>query len=190
VRLYAEIKKRGWQDDIRMILQVHDEILFEIRETFPLDQAIESIRDCMEIKVQDFCPIRVEMEFGYCWGDLFSLDKFLSRFGARVNVGGIETLSLGGAGIEGTLGAMMKQLSDFQYPCVMISTDEIDDVQAKFLTAITRAFPGKAKVYVRYQGRYMELPNEVTPSDDFTGKLRRGFRNGKIEIFDSSGSVA
>jgi DNA polymerase I len=190
VRLFTRISSLGLQDDIRMILQVHDEILFEVRETFPLDQVIELVRDCMEIKIPNFCPVKVEMELGYCWGDLFSLDNFLKRFGARINTGAMASDQFGGQGIEGVLGAMMRQLRDFQYPCVLLSVEAIDDVQAKFLTAITRAFPGKSVVYVQYQGRYLELPNAVTTSDVFVEKLQRGFKTGKIELFDGSGAKA
>src|SRR4029077_1558175 len=53
---------------IQMLLQVHDEILFQIGEEVPIDEAVNLIRSAMEVQIQGFVPIQADFSVGYSWG--------------------------------------------------------------------------------------------------------------------------
>ena len=72
-KLIAELKNRPY---IRPILQIHDELLFEVDEGHEAE-AIRVIRTAME--AQPFAefdiPIVAEGEHGYCFGKLKGLEE-------------------------------------------------------------------------------------------------------------------
>lgn len=55
--------------DAKMILQIHDELLFEIRAD-KVEEAKELIRDAMENVVQFAAPIKVDIDVGDNWGEI------------------------------------------------------------------------------------------------------------------------
>jgi DNA polymerase theta len=55
--------------DIRLILQIHDELLFEIRDDY-IDSTTRIIRDCMENCVKLKIPLQVKMKIGKDWGNM------------------------------------------------------------------------------------------------------------------------
>ncbi|MEK7608963.1 MAG: DNA polymerase, partial [Patescibacteria group bacterium] len=62
-------KKIGSKKDIKMILQVHDELVFEV-ESDAAKKYAPIIKEIMENVVQLAVPIAVEIEAGPNWGDL------------------------------------------------------------------------------------------------------------------------
>lgn len=67
VDLYRAISQQGLS--CRMILQIHDELLFEVKKTV-LPQALFLIRDKMENVIKLDIPIRVEIKVGKNWAQL------------------------------------------------------------------------------------------------------------------------
>lgn len=65
-------KKIGSQKDIKMILQVHDELVFEVRST-AVKKYAPIIKDIMENVIKLAVPIVVEVEVGSNWGSLKKL---------------------------------------------------------------------------------------------------------------------
>ena len=66
------LKKEGLVEDVRMLLQIHDELLFEVRPTV-VDQAIEKIVGVMESvypKNKNPIPLLASVERGKSWGSL------------------------------------------------------------------------------------------------------------------------
>lgn len=59
----------GHDDEIRMILQVHDELIFEVKED-KLDSYAKSIKDIMQNVLKLRVPIIVDQNTGNNWGDL------------------------------------------------------------------------------------------------------------------------
>jgi DNA polymerase-1 len=73
--LYEWIQKEKLQEDVKMILQVHDEIVFEIRET-RTDELVPQIIKIMESVFQESwknitpsVPIKVDSAIGKDWFD-------------------------------------------------------------------------------------------------------------------------
>ncbi len=64
----------NWKEDVRMIIQVHDELLFEIREK-KVAEISEEIRNIMKGKLKLKVPIVVDMEAGGDWGELEPIDE-------------------------------------------------------------------------------------------------------------------
>ncbi len=60
---------RAGNYDISMLLQVHDELVFEVSETIPIDVAVDVIREGMEVTPKGYVPIKAEFSVGYSWGD-------------------------------------------------------------------------------------------------------------------------
>ncbi len=64
----------GPDADVKMLLQVHDELVFEVKEALVPKVAVW-IRTLMEETVSLKVPIDVEVEVGKNWGDLESLEE-------------------------------------------------------------------------------------------------------------------
>lgn len=64
----------GPDADLKMLLQVHDELVFEVKESLA-DAAAVWIRNIMEETVTLKVPIDVEVEIGQSWGSLETFEK-------------------------------------------------------------------------------------------------------------------
>lgn len=67
IRIYSEIERSGL--DARVLLQVHDELLFEVAEAC-LDQARTMIKREMEAAAELLVPLRADLKWGPNWGAL------------------------------------------------------------------------------------------------------------------------
>src|SRR5689334_11084110 len=56
-------------DDCRAVLQIHDELLFEVRER-DLARVAAIVKDCMEGAVSLRVPLQVKLSSGAAWGSL------------------------------------------------------------------------------------------------------------------------
>lgn len=85
--IYKGVKKRGWQDRLKMVLTVHDEIVFEIHESI-MKEAVEFLCKTMVrnsgIKRQGWVvPLLVDVELGKNWKVPYDLKDL--RKGYTVN---------------------------------------------------------------------------------------------------------
>jgi DNA polymerase-1 len=71
IDISAELPRRGLR--ARMLLQVHDELLFEVPEA-ELDAAARLVMSLMESAVQLTVPLRAEAKWGRCWGEMAALE--------------------------------------------------------------------------------------------------------------------
>jgi len=55
--------------DIRLILQVHDELVFEVKKGFENDAAI-IVKEAMENVVKLRVPVKVDINIGHSWGEM------------------------------------------------------------------------------------------------------------------------
>jgi len=62
------------ENEVRMVLQVHDELLFELTEEKILELAAK-IKKTMEGIIKLDAPLKVDLEIGKNWGELEKLDK-------------------------------------------------------------------------------------------------------------------
>ncbi len=62
----------GHEDEIRMLLQVHDELVFEIKEG-QVEKWVKVIKDYMDSAVQLSVPVTCEAKAGPNWGDMEKL---------------------------------------------------------------------------------------------------------------------
>ena len=63
------IKKNNHQDDLKMLLQVHDELVFEVKQD-KADFFAKEIKKIMEEIIELKVPIEVDSRIGERWGDL------------------------------------------------------------------------------------------------------------------------
>lgn len=67
------IRKEGHEDDMRMILQVHDELVFEVKESL-VDEAVKHFKKIMETVLPESeahgVPIVAEANVGDNWGEM------------------------------------------------------------------------------------------------------------------------
>jgi DNA polymerase I-like protein with 3'-5' exonuclease and polymerase domains len=80
--IYRECKKRGWLDKVRMIITIHDELVFEIAD----DLLAESIEIICRIMTEDAVhrlkwpiPLTVDCEIGYDWTVPWDLNEMKYR---------------------------------------------------------------------------------------------------------------
>lgn len=71
IEIQEKIDKE-WDGDVRMLIQVHDELLFEIKED-KVKKLSEEIRQIMIGKLKLKVPIVVDIEVGDNWGELHSI---------------------------------------------------------------------------------------------------------------------
>lgn len=75
IKIHDLLLAKKWRDSnprdskVRMLLSIHDELLFEIKEDL-LDEAIPLIKSAMESAYQLKIPLKVEAAFGENWGKL------------------------------------------------------------------------------------------------------------------------
>ena len=56
-------------DDVRPLLQIHDELIFEVRQDY-ISEVAKYIRHCMENAVELNVPLQVKIHVGKCFGSL------------------------------------------------------------------------------------------------------------------------
>jgi DNA polymerase-1 len=61
--------KQNFSNQIKMLLQVHDELVFEVNEN-EIDSAKKMIVEQMEDIIDLVVPVKVDVEFGQSWGEL------------------------------------------------------------------------------------------------------------------------
>ncbi|MEK7120202.1 MAG: DNA polymerase I [Patescibacteria group bacterium] len=69
IKIYDDILEKQSPEDIRMILQVHDELVFEIKEDKVKD-FVSSIKNIMEQSYKLEAPVVVDAKEGDNWGEL------------------------------------------------------------------------------------------------------------------------
>ena len=72
VKIFKEFNLDENKDNLKMILQVHDELIFEIKED-KLKEYAKQIKDIMENIYKLNIPLRVDMEVGESWGEMNEL---------------------------------------------------------------------------------------------------------------------
>ena len=72
INIDKKIKEKGLDGSVRMILQIHDELLFEIKE-----DKLDEIKNMLKEEMESIYPLnkkpiimKVDMSFGDSWGDL------------------------------------------------------------------------------------------------------------------------
>lgn len=68
IKLHDELKKID-SDDVKMLLQVHDELVFEVRED-KIKEVGKIIEDCMESVHKLKVPVKVDIECGDNWEEM------------------------------------------------------------------------------------------------------------------------
>lgn len=64
VRLDKSLKGKN----VIMLVQVHDQVIFQVGEEIRPEEIAPIIKEAMELKVDDFVPLTVDIEVGYSWG--------------------------------------------------------------------------------------------------------------------------
>ncbi len=74
VRIDEALKEKGVKENCRMLLQIHDELLFEIKEeTIP--EAVPLIAEIMEGVYDGDIPMKVHISLGKNWGNMVAYKK-------------------------------------------------------------------------------------------------------------------
>jgi len=71
IKVYEEIQQFG--DGVQMVLQVHDELLFEVVPEVAVAVA-QSVKRCMEEACDLNVPLVVDVKHGPNWSDMTPLD--------------------------------------------------------------------------------------------------------------------
>jgi hypothetical protein len=56
--------------DVKMMVQIHDQVIFEVNENISPDEIVPILKKCMELPVTGFVPLTVDTDIGYSWGSL------------------------------------------------------------------------------------------------------------------------
>jgi DNA polymerase-1 len=69
------ILKAGWQDDVKTLLTVHDQLLFKVRKRL-VPYAIPVITEAMEIKIAGWVPMKFQLQAGTRWGSCTKIEEY------------------------------------------------------------------------------------------------------------------
>ncbi len=67
INIYNELRHKG--EEIKMLLQVHDELVFEVKED-KVEHYIKMLKPLMEDAIKLSVPVRVEAKIGDNWGEM------------------------------------------------------------------------------------------------------------------------
>ena len=73
VRVDKMLNEKYSDDKARLLVCVHDELVFEVHESVPKEEFYKDVAKCMEIPLEGFVPIKADPEWGPNWGSLVSL---------------------------------------------------------------------------------------------------------------------
>ncbi|PIR05010.1 MAG: DNA polymerase I, partial [Candidatus Liptonbacteria bacterium CG11_big_fil_rev_8_21_14_0_20_35_14] len=62
-------KKKLWREEVSMLLTIHDELLFEVKEE-KKEKVIDLIKNVMEKVFTMQVPLKVEVKEGKNWGEI------------------------------------------------------------------------------------------------------------------------
>lgn len=72
------VKEKGWSDGVRLVLQIHDELVYEVRDDL-VDDVVPEIRRMMESVVSSDqsrgVPITVEVAIGKRWSEMKPIER-------------------------------------------------------------------------------------------------------------------
>jgi DNA polymerase-1 len=69
IKVDTAISEKKMENEIRMLLQVHDELIFEVRED-AAEKAIPLLKQAMEHACEFAVPLLVEVARGEKWGEM------------------------------------------------------------------------------------------------------------------------
>ncbi|MEK7117564.1 MAG: DNA polymerase [Patescibacteria group bacterium] len=73
IEVDKKIKEKGWESGkLKMILSIHDELLFEVRDDM-IQEASEAVKEIMEGVFKLGVPLKVDISSGKDWGNLTKL---------------------------------------------------------------------------------------------------------------------
>jgi len=78
VKIFQAIQRKKWSQKVTMILSLHDELLFEIKNDM-LKEAIPFIKETMEKIFPLSVALKVEVKQGKNWGEMFSINEKESK---------------------------------------------------------------------------------------------------------------
>ena len=77
IQIDTELKEKGWESDATLLLQVHDELIYEVK-TDLVDQVAPVVRKAMEsiMSATDTkgVPLKAKASWGPSWGEMTNLD--------------------------------------------------------------------------------------------------------------------
>lgn len=152
IRVRDALKKEGlWNDKVRLLMNQHDSLVFEVSNELDIHEVIELITPQVQFslagiqgcynKFETFPPMSVDWEIGPQWGSVYD--------------------------------AQEEYVLDSHHLDINLS----DDASAEDLSAITDVIitnPGDVPVSLNYKGQTVDIKYSVRAHPDVLGKLKHG----------------
>ena len=152
IRVRDALKKEGlWNDKVRLLMNQHDSLVFEVSNELDIHEVIELITPQVQFslagiqgcynKFETFPPMSVDWEIGPQWGSVYD--------------------------------AREEYVLDSHHLDINLS----DDASAEDLSAITDVIitnPGDVPVSLNYKGQTVDIKYSVRAHPDVLGKLKHG----------------
>lgn len=88
VRLFNQIRKRGWCGKVLISAFVHDECFLEVHKSLDPCKVLKVLRECMMLEIEGWCPLFIGCGFGRNWYEAKKTelpvqvqDKFINTWG-------------------------------------------------------------------------------------------------------------
>lgn len=145
VRCHKGLKRDKLEDDLRMLLTVHDELVFEAKETKVKELATWAA-DRMKFEVPDWpVPMDVDIEVGPSWGELEHLE---------IDVPAMKRVEKK----EGGVATVVEE------HCVVKLNMELTVELAQLLENVIKECPGHEKLRIMHSGKIYDTKDGVLVS--------------------------
>ena len=80
-RLYNRVLSGG---QVRLLAIVHDSVILSVPMDINPRIIYEKLKECMELNIPDFVPIKVDVKFGQNWKNMVDMETFEDEFRSKV----------------------------------------------------------------------------------------------------------
>ena len=133
VKVYKALQKSDLKDDVLMLSTIHDEILYEVRQS-KLLEAVRLIQPLME--VHNFenwkVPLICDVEASWSWGSVENYEEFL---------------------LDDAKKAVIREMPEHKVkPATVLINKGLTETEAEKLTLLIGQFPGDEPFQILYKG--------------------------------------
>lgn len=161
-------------------------VQFDLEDKVKGDKTVQGFRSyCREHgKGLDFSPLPANFQPNFIDEDGIDLIK-----PSKAAAEGLELLRRT-TDSNSPLEGMTMLSGDFQYPCCVITVDNLDSAQLTLVKIVAGKFPGPTRLYLVLKGQRIDTNLSINLSTQVFEFMKKGFERGTVEPYDAAGNVA
>jgi DNA polymerase I len=144
-----ELVLSKWGETVREVFTTHDSVLFEVKDGTDVAQLVADLKHAMEIKIENYPAMLVEVKMGKDYGNLQELED------GEPCVQPVVEAVTEGQPEEAATGAVTE--------LVLLRAEQMDvDTARRFAAVLKKFHGGQAKLRMEYGEKVLEIPEGYT----------------------------